>query len=156
MLQSSGPRVTLVKPLSVSWKKGNYFIYEDMALLLSSYWFFLREFNRKSTVATLLLHSADPGEGSIMLIHWTRKFTKSDSYLRIILHIWRTEAMRLHSSLSKSLGQDRYLDDIIHTLTARWGASLSQREIEGRMERKLLGKERDRERDVYGLRLFLP
>ena len=36
--------------------------------------------------------------------------------------------MRLHSSLFKSLGRDRYLDDIIDTLTARRGASRSQRE----------------------------
>lgn len=31
-----------------------------------------------------------------------------------------------------------------------------ERKIEGRGERKLWGKEKDRERDVYGRRLFLP
>lgn len=115
----------------------------------STFWaYFLREFDSKSSVATLLLHSADPKEGGIMFIRWTRKFAKSDSCLRIILN-----AMRLHSSLSKSLGQDRYLDDIIHTLAARRGASRSQRERlreEGRG--KAVGQ---RERDVYSLRLSL-
>lgn len=153
MLQSNGPGMTPVKPLleeCVLEKKGNYIIHEDMALLLRSYWC-LREFDRKSTVATLLLHGAEPRECCFMFIHWTRKFTKSDSYLRIILCIRRTKAMRLHSGLSKSLGQDRYLDDIIHTFTAWRGASQSQREKDcGAQWEKALGqRKRQRKRCIW-------
>lgn len=106
-----------------------------------SYLLIFEEFYRKSTVATLLWHSADRKEGSVVFIRWTRKFTKSDGYLRNELHFKRTESVRHFSGLSKSMGQDRYLVGFFHKLSAWREASWSPRKIEGHKEKKPQSKE---------------
>lgn len=133
---------------------------EEMIFKALFYIFLLasQESDKKQTVATLLLHSADPGKGSIMFIHWSRKFAKSDSYLRIIGGTRTTEAPGLHSSpFFKSLGQDRYLDDIIHTCSLTRGPlGPKGRERWRGAGRESFTAKKETERRVCGLRLFLP
>ena len=135
MLQSSGPCVTLVKPLLYDCgprKRGLFFIYQGKALFFD----FLLIFVRNKPLAycyTVLIQDWE----TLCSVSEPENTPKSYSYSRIISCIRTKEALGIHLSLSKSLGQDRYLDDIIHTLAAYWGASRSQKErtLEGCKEK---------------------
>lgn len=107
-----------------------------MASVLCSYWEW-RNFN------TIVAQSWPCRRGSIMFIHSTRKLTKSDSYLRIIVCIRSTAAIRLQSSFSKPLGQN-----------STWMASficsqLDVRPLGLKERKKSLGAKKETEKEMY-------
>lgn len=112
--------------------------------------FFLQESDRKSTIATLLSHSADPRE-DIIFNHWT-------SYWELYSVL---EELRLWDSIQAFLNLWVKIGTWMTSFTqSQWDEgplSPKDRKTEGRKEkRKLWGKEKDRERDVDGPRLSLP